>query len=164
MSNTRLQAEGPKTRLQIAYATCALVVYNVVTYNNSSGFMSAFLKNRLPYLLEGTKTIVPFMVSSGRWLFFNSAPTDVVRRVTQGHLEKLSSNARSIHHVLETLCGGLDRLEKKMDTNSSQVKYTFANWQRQGWSVTTVHVHARTECVFRHVCIFFPIFRACEPP
>lgn len=39
----------------------------------------------------------------------------------QGHLEKLSSNAKSIHHVLEVLCGGLDRLEKKMDTNSSQV-------------------------------------------
>lgn len=39
----------------------------------------------------------------------------------QGHLEKLASNAKSIHHVLEALCGGLDRLEKKMDTNSSQV-------------------------------------------
>ncbi|CAM9661521.1 unnamed protein product [Ectocarpus fasciculatus] len=45
----------------------------------------------------------------------------------QGHLEKLSSNARSIHHVLETLCGGLDRLEKKMDTNSSQVEARLAN-------------------------------------
>lgn len=41
--------------------------------------------------------------------------------VVQGHLEKLASNAKSIHHVLEALCGGLDRLEKKMDTNSSQV-------------------------------------------
>lgn len=42
----------------------------------------------------------------------------------QGHLEKLSSNAKSIHHVLEALCGGLDRLEKKMDINSSQVRPT----------------------------------------
>ena len=41
--------------------------------------------------------------------------------MVQGHLEKLASNAKSIHHVLEALCGGLDRLEKKMDTNSSQV-------------------------------------------
>lgn len=40
----------------------------------------------------------------------------------QGHLEKLSTNAKSIHHVLAALCGGLDRLERKIDTSSSQVR------------------------------------------
>lgn len=46
----------------------------------------------------------------------------VLGTYVQGHLEKLSENAKSIHHVLEALCGGLDRLERKFDTNSSQVR------------------------------------------
>eukprot|EP00752_Nemacystus_decipiens_P012539 g11107.t1 len=49
------------------------------------------------------------------------------REASAGHLEKLASNAKSIHHILEALCGGLDRLEKKMDTNSSQVEARLAN-------------------------------------
>lgn len=51
----------------------------------------------------------------------------MVAAIVQGHLEKLSSNAKSIHHVLEALCGGLDRLEKKIDTNSSQVQYMISS-------------------------------------
>ncbi|CAM9424792.1 unnamed protein product, partial [Scytosiphon promiscuus] len=45
----------------------------------------------------------------------------------QSHLERLSSNAQSVHHVLEALCGGMDRLEKKIDANSAQVESRLAN-------------------------------------
>lgn len=39
----------------------------------------------------------------------------------QGHLERLAANTASVSHILETLCGGLDRLEQKIDANASQV-------------------------------------------
>lgn len=58
---------------------------------------------------------------TSQWIF-TYCGVNVSNLRPQGHLEKLTANASSISHVLKALCGGLDRLEHKIDNNASQVQ------------------------------------------